>query len=200
MTAPPYPLLNVSIDRHHLTNFAMSAASTIAAQDISTASATDPLHIPALQCYAAPYGIFGVFLHLDLYYCIFINKWRFSFIDNLFPQRQYRGSGYQNHKLNTFFCLLFGIPGFVITSAAGITCPTSGIFGYFIVSAVLPLTVGILLVKCSWMHAERGAGTAHNAKTGEVAAATVLVYIVACGFGVKDVASLLDLAGMTIHG
>jgi hypothetical protein len=109
-------------------------------------TSTSPANLPSLACYASPYGIFGLFLHLELYYnmlCILLYA-RPSLLLR-FSNRQERPH-LANHRLNVFFCLLFSISGFLLTAAALMTCSAElELYGYWCVSAILPFTAGILM-------------------------------------------------------
>jgi hypothetical protein len=119
------------------------------------------------------------------------NKRPFRFIDDLFRQRQHRGAGYQNHGLNTLLCIFFSFSSLIITSVAAATCPTLGIPGYFAISAMLPFAIGFSMVaKCDSMDTETEGWeeTTKKSKFEAGVMAAVLLYLVACGFGFKDVA------------
>jgi hypothetical protein len=190
MIPPPYPPLNITISHAHSTNFTISQNSITAAHNKSLAN---PSAFPAFQCYAAPYGVFDIVLHLELYYyihCLYTNSRPFRFLDIFLPQ---------HHKINFCLCLLFSIASLILTGVAATTWPTPSLLGYFAVSGVLPLTAGTLMIaQCFRMDNERRWRRAQNANTGgaEVVNGMVLFHLVVCGFWVKDVASI---AGSNWH-
>ena len=179
----------------------MSAVTTPPTSTTTTTTSTD---IPALQCYASPYGLFGILLHLRPYYhcfCILIYQTPFLMFTHTLSELYHRHPRYTHHKVNVFFCLIFNISGPLLIGMAWVSCPTSELLAYFGVSAVLPLTTGILMTgSCLRMDTERQARSVEKTTRGDIEAFSVLVYLVACGFELNDVVALAKGHGTRILG
>jgi hypothetical protein len=176
-----------TVSRHSTSLPIPTPASTLA---ITTRPPTLPA-IPGLACYSAPYGPIGFVFHLYLYFLLTrLIIFRKNPISWIFGGPTTR---LKYHDINATLCILPGLASCIITAVSFFGCADRDAVckmkGYFLVSAVMPLALGVGMA-AGLLRENDGRRWSKRMIDGVAGGGALSWYLVALVFGLIDVVDL----------